>query len=73
MKYQNHYNWCIKCGESHTSLHKSGICKKCRSRKCDKCEKDFEIMKSGQITCYKCRSKYRPKKQDELDNNYAGV
>ncbi len=49
---------CYKCQKYvGTTLHKSGLCPQCRTRKCPKCERDYQWRKEIDKECFDCRKK----------------
>lgn len=55
---------CSKCKTPivHT-IHKTGICTKCRTKKCSTCDREIIIRKECDVDCFDCRVK---KKSEDL-------
>jgi hypothetical protein len=45
---------CPMCG-APMSLNRTGICKRCRVRKCSRCHRDYTLKEIGQTVCGPCR------------------
>lgn len=52
---------CKTEGCKETTTHKSGYCKECRSKKCEKCGKEVMLQNHDEKICKACRAGHRKK------------